>query len=103
MGGLRLNAVAQTLNTLSGVLTLEGKLVEADKASRERWLAVLEQLKVGAMPPKGKPRPPEKDVRALSDWISGGVVAADAARRTSGDTEDAERAAVPPPRLRISA
>ncbi len=26
-----------------------------DKANRERWLAVLEQLKSGAMPPKEKP------------------------------------------------
>src|SRR5438128_135842 len=30
----------------------------ADAASRERWLAVLEKLKAGAMPPKPKPRPP---------------------------------------------
>ena len=33
-----------------------------DKANRERWLAVLEQVKAGAMPPKEKPRPPAKDV-----------------------------------------
>ena len=40
-----------------------------DKANRERWLAVLEQVKSGTMPPKEKPRPPAKDVAALTDWI----------------------------------
>ena len=44
-----------------------------DKANRERWLAVLEQVKAGTMPPKEKPRPPAKDVAALADWISGRV------------------------------
>ena len=34
----------------------------SDKANRERWLAVLEQVKAGTMPPKEKPRPPAKDV-----------------------------------------
>src|SRR5262245_1643872 len=29
-----------------------------DRASREKWLTVLEQVKSGAMPPKDKPRPP---------------------------------------------
>src|SRR5688500_14054304 len=40
-----------------------------DRSNRERWLTVLEQLQSGAMPPKGKPRPPAGDVRALADWI----------------------------------
>ena len=44
-----------------------------DKANRERWLAVVEQVASGAMPPKGKPRPPEKDVAAFTDWIRGRV------------------------------
>ena len=52
----------------------------ADKANRERWLTVLEQVKAGTMPPKGKPRPPAKDVEALADWISGRAAAAEAAR-----------------------
>src|SRR5207247_2779211 len=52
-----------------------------DKASRERWLAVVEQLQAGAMPPKAKPRPPEKEVQALADWISGRVATTDAVRR----------------------
>ena len=42
-----------------------------DKANRERWLAVFEQLKTGAMPPKEKPRPPATEVKALTEWISG--------------------------------
>jgi parallel beta-helix repeat protein len=29
---------------------------------------VSEEIQSGAMPPKGKPRPPEKDVTALTDW-----------------------------------
>lgn len=40
-----------------------------DRADRERWLAVLEQLKSGAMPPKEKPRPPADDVKTVTDWI----------------------------------
>ena len=45
----------------------------SDKANREKWLAVLEKVKSGAMPPKEKPRPPAQDVKALTDWISGRV------------------------------
>jgi mono/diheme cytochrome c family protein len=44
-----------------------------DKANRERWQTVLEQLKSGAMPPKGKPRPPAEDVKAVTAWIHGQV------------------------------
>src|SRR4051812_1765499 len=32
-----------------------------DAAARERWLAVLERVKTGVMPPKGKPRPADQD------------------------------------------
>jgi mono/diheme cytochrome c family protein len=48
----------------------------ADRANRERWLAVADQMKSGAMPPKDKPRPPAKDVAAVADWIGGRVEAA---------------------------
>jgi hypothetical protein len=51
-----------------------------DKANRERWLAVSEKVRSGAMPPKGKPRPPAKDIAALTDWIGGRVEAAEGAR-----------------------
>ena len=53
----------------------------ADKASRERWLSVLEQIKAGAMPPKGKPRPADYEVKDLTDWIGASVTAGDAAQR----------------------
>jgi mono/diheme cytochrome c family protein len=56
----------------------------ADKASRDRWLTVLEQVQTGAMPPKGRPRPPEKDAQTLAHWINGRVAAALAARRAEG-------------------
>lgn len=42
----------------------------SDKANRERWLAVLEQIKTGAMPPKEKPRPPAQDAKVVAGWIS---------------------------------
>jgi hypothetical protein len=54
-----------------------------NKANRERWLAVSEQLKSGAMPPKGRPRPPVKDVTALTDWIRGRVETAEGARKAA--------------------
>jgi len=52
----------------------------ADKENRENWLKVVEQLKTGTMPPKGKPRPAANETQALTDWIDGQVAAAQAAR-----------------------
>ena len=37
----------------------------ADKDVAATWLKVLDRLERGEMPPKGEPRPPEKDVRAV--------------------------------------
>ena len=54
----------------------------ADRKNRERWVAVLEQLTTGAMPPKDKPRPPAPEVKALVDWISAQAGAAEIARRS---------------------
>lgn len=51
-----------------------------DKGNRERWLAVLEQVKLGTMPPKAKPRPPAHEVQALVNWIGGRFAAAEAVR-----------------------
>lgn len=45
----------------------------ANKSSRERWQSVLEKLESGEMPPESKPRPPEKEVRALTEWITAQV------------------------------
>ena len=55
----------------------------ADQVSREKWLAVRERAKSGEMPPKAKPRPPEKEVHTLADWISAGVHAADTNQRAT--------------------
>ena len=53
------------------------------KANREKWLAVLEQLKEGTMPPNEKPRPPANEVKAMIDWIKNQVAKAEAARNAS--------------------
>lgn len=55
----------------------------ADKAVQKRWQAALEQIKIGAMPPKGKPRPEEKDAQALADSVHGRIAVAEAARRAT--------------------
>jgi mono/diheme cytochrome c family protein len=52
--------------------------------NRDRWLAVLKRVKAGEMPPKGKPRPPEKDVAALAGWITARVDEAAARRSAAG-------------------
>jgi hypothetical protein len=41
----------------------------AEAANRERWLTVLDRIEKGEMPPKGRPRPSEKDLKVLSEWI----------------------------------
>jgi mono/diheme cytochrome c family protein len=52
-----------------------------DAANRARWLAVRKRLAAGEMPPEGKPRPAEKDVRALAGWVD---AKAGAARLANG-------------------
>ena len=44
-----------------------------DKQDREKWLNVVEQLKTGSIPPKGKPRPAADETKALIDWVDGKV------------------------------
>lgn len=51
----------------------------SDKANRERWLKVLEQVKAGTMPPKEIARPPRERVEAVADWISRQAAASQAA------------------------
>ncbi|MGK0186594.1 MAG: hypothetical protein ACI9R3_002377 [Verrucomicrobiales bacterium] len=53
-----------------------------DKANREQWLTVLEQLKSGDMPPEDKPRPPEEEVQAVVDWITGRAQRAEITQRS---------------------
>src|SRR5204863_5221585 len=38
----------------------------SNRANRKRWLAVLEQLQEGTMPPAAKPRPPAQENKALT-------------------------------------
>ena len=54
-----------------------------DKANRERWLAVLEQVKNGTMPPKERPRPQAKDIATLTEWIGGRVATGETARNAA--------------------
>jgi hypothetical protein len=44
---------------------------------------VLKRVEAGEMPPKDKPRPPKQDVAALSAWISGKLLAAEAQQRAA--------------------
>src|SRR5262245_2298624 len=55
----------------------------ADESVREQWTVALKRVEAGEMPPKSKPRPSEKEVRALSDWISARVELADASQRAA--------------------
>ena len=41
----------------------------SDKKARSHWLAVLDQLQSGDMPPEDKPRPAADDLKAVMEWI----------------------------------
>ncbi len=67
-----------------GKLRLDNLTMDlSDAAARNHWTAVVERLRAGEMPPKEKPRPPEKELQALIDWLAPRVVAADAAARAT--------------------
>ena len=55
----------------------------ADKANRERWLTVREQLRAGKMPPEEKPQPPGDAVQAVLEWIGGRAEKAEIAHRAA--------------------
>jgi Protein of unknown function (DUF1592)/Protein of unknown function (DUF1588)/Protein of unknown function (DUF1587)/Protein of unknown function (DUF1585)/Protein of unknown function (DUF1595)/Planctomycete cytochrome C len=60
-----------------GDLRLDRLPIEfADRANVERWLAVLDRLKSGEMPPKSKPRPPKPAVDAICGWIDESIASA---------------------------
>jgi hypothetical protein len=44
---------------------------------RDVWMAVLKNVRAGLMPPSGKPRPSEKEVRVLAEWIKRDVFGID--------------------------
>jgi mono/diheme cytochrome c family protein len=47
-----------------------------DDDTREKWLAVVERVQKGEMPPKGKPRPTAHERATLVEWIGGRLKAA---------------------------
>lgn len=55
----------------------------SDKVNRVRWLAVLDQVEAGNMPPAKRPRPPAQDVKALTGWISEQVAKGEAEQRAT--------------------
>jgi mono/diheme cytochrome c family protein len=55
----------------------------SDRKNREMWLAVMEQLDAGKMPPKEKARPPAHDVQTVVKWIGERAGAAEVARRAA--------------------
>jgi hypothetical protein len=68
-----------------GKLRLDQLAADFDNpVSTERWQKVLKRLQTGEMPPESKPRPPEREVRTLSDWINGRVAATAARRAAEG-------------------
>ena len=50
----------------------------------ERWLTVQKRLKAGEMPPKSRPRPPQREVQAVCDWIDAQANAAAARSAAEG-------------------
>ncbi len=67
-----------------GKLRLDNLTLDlADAAARDHWAAVVERLESGEMPPKDKPRPPAKEVEALTGWLTPRVSAAETAARTA--------------------
>jgi hypothetical protein len=55
----------------------------SDKENRRRWLAALEQIQTGTMPPSKKPRPTAQEIEALSAWIGGRAAAAENAENAA--------------------
>ena len=55
----------------------------SDRKNCEMWLAVMEQLDAGTMPPKEKPRPPGHEVQTVVKWIGERAGAAEVARRAA--------------------
>jgi hypothetical protein len=53
----------------------------SDKKARGHWLAVLDQLQSGDMPPEDKPRPPEAALKAAMEWIRQSATKAEAEHR----------------------
>lgn len=56
-----------------------------ENATREQWFAVIKRLQADEMPPPNEPRPSEREIHALTDWLLPRLSAAEtAARATQG-------------------
>lgn len=55
----------------------------ANATVREHWTDVVERLRAGEMPPKDKPRPSEKEIQGLTEWLTPRLSVADAAARAA--------------------
>jgi hypothetical protein len=56
----------------------------AEAGNQETWLKIQKRVKAGEMPPRSKPRPTEKEVQSLCEWIDGRLEAAATRRRAEG-------------------
>lgn len=54
-----------------------------DEAARRRWLAIVERVTKGEMPPEEKPRPTEEEIAALTAWVNTEAEAAERAERAA--------------------
>jgi hypothetical protein len=65
-----------------GQLSLDSLSLDLkDAAARAKWTAVIERLEAGDMPPEDKPRPDEKQVQRLIEWLGPRVEKAESAAR----------------------
>jgi Protein of unknown function (DUF1592)/Protein of unknown function (DUF1588)/Protein of unknown function (DUF1587)/Protein of unknown function (DUF1585)/Protein of unknown function (DUF1595)/Planctomycete cytochrome C len=68
-----------------GELNLDRLEVDfANAANRERWLLVIQRVRAGEMPPKGKPRPEPQEVKSLANWVNAEIKMAGAERAAEG-------------------
>jgi hypothetical protein len=51
-----------------------------DAENFARWVKVFDRIESGEMPPKKKPRPPAKELKAVTTWLNDSLVKADRAR-----------------------
>ncbi|OWK45450.1 DUF1592 domain-containing protein [Fimbriiglobus ruber] len=56
-----------------------------------RWEEIMGRVNSGDMPPKDKPRPPGDEVARVSEWVTGQLAEAEAARQAAGSEKVALR------------
>ena len=63
----------------------------ADAENFARWVKVFERTESGEMPPKKKPRPDSKELKAVTAWLNDSLVKADRARLDAGSRTGVRR------------